>query len=75
MGFTRERWVLYSVLVEQAGQEHMSDEYERPIYYYSIAEARILGQLDNARSPYDSHRTDQEWRKSSGQTLISQRVS
>ena len=30
------------VLVEQAGHEHMSDEYKRPIYC-SIAEAHTLG--------------------------------
>ena len=41
--------VLCWVSVEQAGQEHMSDEYKRPIHYCSIAEARILG--DNTRSP------------------------
>ena len=43
--------VLCWVLVEQAGHEHMSDEYKRPIYHYSIVEARILGQPDNMRSP------------------------
>ena len=35
--------VLYWVLVEQAGHEHMSDEYKRPIYYYSTLVFPILG--------------------------------
>ena len=67
--------MLYWVLVEQAGHKHMSDEYKIPIYCYSIAEAHILGQPDNTRPPQGSHRTDQGWRKSSGQTLSSQHAS
>ena len=51
--------MLYWVLVEQAGHEHMSDEYKRPIYCCSVAEAPILGQPDNTRPPQGSHLTSE----------------
>ena len=39
------------VLVKQARHEHMSDEYKRPIYGCSVAEAPILVYQPNTRPP------------------------
>ena len=57
-------------LFEQVGHGHISDEYEKTIYYCSIAGARILSLQVNTFN----YRTNQKGGRTCGQTMIFQHV-